>query len=52
MRAGRMYQEQDCARIASGWWGGLELVVGVLRHNKYLKAALHSTNVSIGTIVV
>ena len=27
-------------------------VVGVLRHNKYLKAVLHSTNVFIGTIVV
>ena len=30
----------------------LTIVVGVLRHKKYLKAALHSTNVSIGTIVV
>ena len=28
------------------------ILVGVLRHNKYLKAALHSINVSIGTIVV
>ena len=28
------------------------IIVGVLRHKKYLKAALHSTNVSIGTIVV
>ena len=27
-------------------------IVGVLRHKTYLKAALHSTNVSIGTIVV
>ena len=28
------------------------LVVGVLRNKKHLKAALHSTNVSTGTIVV
>ena len=27
-------------------------IVGVLRHTNYLKAALHSTNVSIGTIIV
>ena len=27
-------------------------VVGVLRHKQYIKAALHSINVSIGTIVV
>ena len=28
------------------------LLVGVLRHTKYLKAALHSTHVSFGTIAV
>ena len=29
-----------------------KILVGVLGHTKYLKAALHSTNVSIGTMVV
>ena len=31
---------------------GSSSIVGVLRHTKYLKTALHSTNVSFGTIVV